>query len=78
MVKFNSIIYFNFYLAIIISRINALYEDDLKKVIALYTLRQLDLMIIILRLELNLLGFYHLITHALFKSFIFMQGLLFN
>jgi NADH-ubiquinone oxidoreductase chain 5 len=49
----------------IISGIRALYENDLKKIIALSTLRQLGLMIIILRLGLNLLGFYHLLTAEL-------------
>jgi NADH-ubiquinone oxidoreductase chain 5 len=52
--------------AIIISDISALYENDFKKVIALSTLRQLGLIVMILRLGLNLSGFYDLITHAVF------------
>jgi len=56
----------------IISGIRALYENDLKKIIALSTLRQLGLIIIILSLGMNLLGFYHLLTHAVFKSLLFL------
>jgi NADH:ubiquinone oxidoreductase subunit 5 (subunit L)/multisubunit Na+/H+ antiporter MnhA subunit len=56
----------------IISRIGALYEMDLKKIIALSTLRQLGLMIISLRAGFCFLAFFHLITHALFKACLFM------
>lgn len=48
------------------------FEIDLKKIIALSTLRQLGLIIIILRLGLKFLSFYHLLTHAVFKSLLFM------
>jgi len=47
------------------SGINALYENDLKNVTASSTLRQLGLIIIILRLGLDLLEFHHLITHTI-------------
>jgi len=68
----------NFYLlfisifTIIISGVSALYECDLKKIIALSTLSQLGLIIIILNMGFNILGFYHLITHAIFKSLLFL------
>jgi NADH:ubiquinone oxidoreductase subunit 5 (subunit L)/multisubunit Na+/H+ antiporter MnhA subunit len=45
----------------------ATYENDLKKIIALSILRLLGLIIMILNIELNLLGFYCSITHAAFK-----------
>nr|AIW06070.1 NADH dehydrogenase subunit 5 [Polyrhachis dives] len=48
------------------------FEVDLKKIIALSTLSQLGLMMMILSMELKLLAFYHLLTHALFKSLLFM------
>nr|QNV11960.1 NADH dehydrogenase subunit 5 [Formica fusca] len=47
-------------------------ENDLKKIIALSTLSQLGLMMMILSLGLNYLSFYHLLTHAIFKSLLFM------
>jgi len=56
----------------IISGFNALYEGDLKKIIALSTLSQLGLMMMILRIGFGILGFYHLITHAVFKSLLFL------
>ena len=59
---------------IIISGLRALIETDIKKVIALSTLRQLG--IIITRLSLNLpqLALFHIITHALFKSLLFITA----
>nr|QNV12028.1 NADH dehydrogenase subunit 5 [Lasius niger] len=47
-------------------------ENDLKKIIALSTLSQLGLMMMILSLGLKFLAFYHLLTHAIFKSLLFM------
>lgn len=57
---------------IFISGLMANFEIDLKKIIALSTLRQLGLIIIILRLGIKFLTFYHLLTHAVFKSLLFM------
>lgn len=48
------------------------YENDLKKVIALSTLRQLGIMIIIIGLGQPSVAFFHLITHALFKALLFI------
>lgn len=56
-----------------ISGLIALYENDLKKIIALSTLRQLGLIIITLRIGLPILSFYHLLTHAIFKSLLFIR-----
>nr|AND97112.1 NADH dehydrogenase subunit 5 [Stygobromus foliatus] len=47
-------------------------EYDLKKIIALSTLSQLGLMMVILSMGLPELAFFHLLTHALFKSLLFM------
>jgi len=55
-----------------ISNLGANFENDLKKIIALSTLSQLGLMIITLSMGFYELSFFHLLTHALFKSLIFL------
>lgn len=59
-------------LTIFIAGISANYEFDLKKIIALSTLRQLGLMIRILRIGAPDLAFFHLLTHAIFKALLFI------
>lgn len=59
-------------ITIIISGIMAILEWDLKKIIALSTLNQLGLIIMILRLGYSILTFFHLLVHAIFKSMLFM------
>nr|QPK42070.1 NADH dehydrogenase subunit 5 [Zhengitettix curvispinus] len=59
-------------LTMFMSGLSANYEFDLKKVIALSTLSQLGLMMGILSLGLPMLSFYHLLTHAMFKSLLFL------
>jgi NADH-ubiquinone oxidoreductase chain 5 len=66
------ILFFLRALTMAMSRIGALYETDLKKIIALSTLSQLGLMIISLRAGYCLLAFFHLLTHALFKACLFL------
>merc|ERR1712012_896885 len=52
--------------------ITAMIEIDIKKVIALSTLRQLGVIIIILGMGNPILSFFHLISHAFFKAILFM------
>jgi NADH-ubiquinone oxidoreductase chain 5 len=52
--------------------LRALFELDFKKIIALSTLRQLGIIIRILGIGNFLLSYYHLLTHALFKSLLFL------
>lgn len=59
-------------LTMFISGLGANYETDLKKIIALSTLRQLGVMIFILSLGRIELAFFHLLRHALFKSLLFL------
>lgn len=61
-------------LTIFISGLIANFEFDLKKIIALSTLRQLGLIIIILRVGFPILSYYHLLTHAIFKSLLFIRA----
>jgi NADH-ubiquinone oxidoreductase chain 5 len=64
-----------FYIGVItclIASLSAIYENDLKKVVALSTLSQLGVMMIALGLGLPMLAFFHLITHALFKALLFV------
>jgi len=60
-------------LTIVIARVCALFDPDFKKVIALSTLSQLGFLIISLGLGNIFLSFFHLISHACFKSCLFMQ-----
>jgi len=53
-------------LTIVIAGITAIIEIDIKKIIALSTLRQLGIIIIILGAGSPLLSFFHLISHAFF------------
>lgn len=66
------ILFFFSILTIFISRFIANFENDLKKIIALSTLSQLGVIIIILRLGLKYIAFYHLLVHAIFKSILFI------
>nr|YP_009186373.1 NADH dehydrogenase subunit 5 [Strongyloides ratti]BAT21201.1 NADH dehydrogenase subunit 5 [Strongyloides ratti] len=55
------------------SSISALYEDDLKKVVALSTLSQMGFSMVTFGLGLNFICLFHLLSHALFKSCLFLQ-----
>nr|UYB78711.1 NADH dehydrogenase subunit 5 [Ornithodoros turicata] len=59
-------------LTMVMSGVGAVLEMDLKKIIALSTLSQLGLMMLILSLGETGLAFFHLLTHALFKAMLFL------
>nr|YP_009946901.1 NADH dehydrogenase subunit 5 [Petalocephala chlorophana]QOH91206.1 NADH dehydrogenase subunit 5 [Petalocephala chlorophana] len=61
-------------LTMMMSSICANYEFDLKKIIALSTLSQLSLMMTSTFLGMKELSFMHLLTHAMFKSLLFMSA----
>ena len=52
----------------------ATFENDIKKVIALSTLRQLGVMVFRLGMNFPSLGLFHLYTHALFKALLFLAA----
>lgn len=56
----------------IIAGFAALFETDIKKIIALSTLSQLGVIIISTSLHIPHLTFFHLITHAIFKALLFI------
>jgi NADH-ubiquinone oxidoreductase chain 5 len=59
-------------LTMFIAGLGANFEYDLRKIIALSTLRQLGLIIGAVSVGLVSLAFFHLLTHALFKALLFM------
>lgn len=70
--KFNSILLIIATLTSLIAGLSAITECDIKKIIALSTLRQLGVIIVSLGLHAPLLTFFHLLTHALFKALLFL------
>merc|ERR1712111_54171 len=59
-------------MTILLAGAAAMFEIDIKKIIALSTLRQLGVIIIILGAIEPLLSFFHLLSHAYFKAILFM------
>lgn len=59
-------------LTLFIAGFAANLENDLKKVIALSTLRQLGVILFSLSLGIVFLTMFHLLTHALFKALLFL------
>jgi len=60
-------------ITILIAGCIALFEKDLKKVVALSTLSHLGLIIMSSSLIGPLFGFFHLIMHAIFKALLFIN-----
>nr|AEP27272.1 NADH dehydrogenase subunit 5 [Nilaparvata lugens] len=59
-------------LTILLSGMGALYENDLKKIIAFSTMGQLSFMIFSILMGSHYLSFLHLLIHAVFKSLLFL------
>jgi NADH:ubiquinone oxidoreductase subunit 5 (subunit L)/multisubunit Na+/H+ antiporter MnhA subunit len=55
-----------------IAGLRAITECDIKKIIALSTLRQLGIMIASIGLGMVNLAYFHIVTHALFKALLFI------
>jgi NADH:ubiquinone oxidoreductase subunit 5 (subunit L)/multisubunit Na+/H+ antiporter MnhA subunit len=60
------------FLTLIFSGLRALVEGDAKKVVAFSTLSQISLIFIIVVCVRKALSIFHIITHAIFKSLLFM------
>jgi len=72
MLGINWVLYYLSVATMIISGFGANFEIDLKKIIALSTLRQLGVMMISLSVGIVELAYFHLLMHALFKSLLFL------
>lgn len=72
MLGINNFLFYTGVFTIFMSGMGANFETDLKKIIALSTLSQLGLIIITLSMGFFELSFFHLLTHALFKSLLFL------
>merc|ERR1712173_479553 len=59
-------------MTITIAGITAIIEIDIKKIIALSTLSQLGIIILILGMGNPILSFFHLLSHAFFKAMLFI------
>merc|ERR1719245_2256526 len=59
-------------ITILIARMAAFSETDMKKMVALSTLRQLGIMITAIGVGFGVLAFFHLLTHAFFKALLFI------
>jgi len=60
-------------LTMLFSNILAVYEKDVKKVVALSTLSQIGFCVFSLGLGFLFLTYFHVLRHAFFKSCLFMQ-----
>lgn len=69
---FNKLLLFVAVSTIFIAGVSASTECDIKKIIALSTLRQLGVIICSLGLGNPIIALFHIITHALFKSLLFI------
>lgn len=56
----------------LMSGVRACFEIDIKKIVALSTLRQLAVMMFSLSLGYYSLALFHLLRHALFKALLFV------
>nr|YP_004927942.1 NADH dehydrogenase subunit 5 [Wellcomia siamensis]ACV96778.1 NADH dehydrogenase subunit 5 [Wellcomia siamensis] len=71
--KFNVIILWVGLLTMFFSSFCALFENDMKKIVALSTLSQMGFSMLCFGLGLYFVSLIHLVSHALFKSCLFMQ-----
>lgn len=59
-------------ITLILGGVSALFEGDVKKVVALSTLRQLGMIVFVVRLGFKVFCLFHLYMHALLKASLFL------
>nr|YP_010273953.1 NADH dehydrogenase subunit 5 [Bulinus ugandae]QYJ56656.1 NADH dehydrogenase subunit 5 [Bulinus ugandae] len=78
MIEFNSVLLsmmlFVGSITCFLGGVAALFENDLKKIVALSTLSQLGLMVFTLGMGYPNLALFHLFTHAMFKALLFLAA----
>jgi len=72
LIEFSSFLFLVSLSTILISGLRACFEQDAKKIIALSTLSQLGVIIFSVSIGIWEIAFFHLLTHALFKSLLFL------
>nr|QNV11928.1 NADH dehydrogenase subunit 5 [Planorbarius corneus] len=72
--EISSILLFTGSITCLLGGTAAIYEFDLKKIVALSTLSQLGLMVFALGMGFPNLALFHLFTHALFKALLFLAA----
>nr|YP_026059.1 NADH dehydrogenase subunit 5 [Aleurodicus dugesii]AAS77749.1 NADH dehydrogenase subunit 5 [Aleurodicus dugesii] len=72
MKEMKNIIFIMSLMTLFMASMNSIIEWDIKKIIALSTLSQMSIMFISISMNFYNLAFFHLITHAMFKSLIFL------
>nr|ARB50150.1 NADH dehydrogenase subunit 5 [Perissonemia borneenis] len=70
--NFNNLFFIISVLTMFMAGLGAVFEYDLKKIVAFSTLSQLGLMMSILFMGDFFLSYFHLLSHAFFKSLLFM------
>ena len=60
-------------LTILMARLRAFFEIDMKKIVALSTLSQLGVIMSAIGAGFRVLGFFHLLAHAFFKALLFIR-----
>lgn len=68
-----TLIFFSGLFTVFFSRLRAILEEDLKKVVALRTLSQIGFSITTFGLGISFISLLHLLSHALFKRCLFIQ-----
>jgi NADH-ubiquinone oxidoreductase chain 5 len=70
--KFRMMIFLLSSVTMFLAGVGAILENDMKKIIALSTLRQLGVIIMTISFGLYIVAFFHLLTHAMFKAILFL------